>query len=217
MSSKGEVTSDENEQYLSYKYMGTDSTESDCIKKHVEFTKQADALQFATSHPSLKVFSCELSPQWRSYLVCDFNAFWEIYSRSSDKHFYEVIPRPSSVKLFLDLEFYKDLNKEKDGSIMRYILLSLIDKKLKEDFDIENSSTHVIILDSSSKEKFSNHLIYPNVGFTNIKECGTFICKVLSSMSSAERNQLEVKTNTESAKLFVDTKGSLQKNEHPLT
>ena len=36
-------------------------------------------------------------------------------------------------------EFYKDLNKEKDGSIMRSILLSLIDKKLKEDFDIEKA------------------------------------------------------------------------------
>ena len=211
MSSKGEVTSDEHEPYLCYKYMGTDNKESECIKKHVEFTKQADAIQFATSHPTLKVFSCELSPQRRSFLVCDFNAFWEIYSRSSDKNFYEVIPRPSSVKLFLDLEFYKDFNKEKDGSIMRSTLLSLIDKKLKEDFDIENSSTHVIILDSSSEEKFSNHLIYPSVVFTNIKECGTFVSEVLSSMSSAERNQLEVKTNTESAKLFVDTKGSLQK------
>ena len=54
-------------------------------------------------------------------------------------------------------------------------LINLVNLDVKSSFDIHSIKTDVLILDSSSSLKFSNHIIFQNIVFENNKSCLSYI------------------------------------------
>ena len=128
-------------------------------------------------------------------IVSDLETFWKAYHLSERKNYYEVIISEAPVKLFLDLEFYHKLNVEKNGTEMTRELILVLDDALVSEYSKKESSKGVIILDSSCHEKFSNHVIFTSVIFPNIRECGYFIKKTISSFNEEQRGLFQVNIN----------------------
>ena len=66
------------------------------------------------------------------------------------------------VKLFLDLEFYTSLNEEKNKLEVLTSVIELVILQLDIKYCKKISMEDVLILDSSTKGKFSFHLIFPS-------------------------------------------------------
>ena len=197
---------DSDQQYLIYKYVKKSDSDPDSVGLKF-FSRQKDAIKCALSSKNLdlRVFAFETSPHCRRFLVANLKEFWDKYKTEDEKHFYEVIISDKNVKLFLDLEFHRHVNQDKDGDKMTHSLISLIDYHLQQFFNISDASQNVIILDSSDDRRFSRHVTFQTAHFSNIKECGEFVDQVLSIMSDSDRGLFEVKSETgDQVKLFVD-------------
>ena len=136
-------------------------------KSWTVFSRQNDAIECASKKSDQKVFALEISREARTFLVCDVDNFWNYYNKLTQKHFYEVIVTGAPVKLFLDLEFYEEFNEECDGQRMTKELISVFVSFLKTTYNIQDSGDGVIILDSSNIDKFSHHVIFTSVYFSN--------------------------------------------------
>ncbi|KAL5980469.1 hypothetical protein ACLOJK_028377 [Asimina triloba] len=81
--------------------------------------------------------------------------------------------------LYFDLEFDKKVNPEKDGVEMVDILISVIFDLLMEKYAIQGDQKWVVELDSSTKEKFSRHLIIhiPEMAFKDNSHVGAFVAE----------------------------------------
>ena len=70
----------------------------------------------------------------RIYIVCDKRTFFSFYKDfpTNEKKHYEVIKSASPLKLYFDLEFIKQFNKNKDGNdIVSYFISYVIRDGLK--------------------------------------------------------------------------------------
>ena len=202
------AANDSDQQYLVYKYVKKSDNDHDSVGLKF-FSKQKDAIKSAlsSSNLDLRVFAFQISPICRRFLVANIKEFWDKYKTEDEKHFYEVIisDKNANVKLFLDLEYHRHVNQDKDGDNMTNSLISLIDNHLQQFYNISDASQNVIILDSSDDRKFSKHVTFQTAQFSNIKECGEFVDQVLSIMSDSDRGLFEVKSETgDQVKLFVD-------------
>ena len=63
-------------------------------------------------------------------------------------------------KLYFDLEYLLDSNNDKDGNLLTDITIEVVKRSLLLDFGVETNLEDVIILDSTTKKKFSRHLIF---------------------------------------------------------
>ena len=63
-------------------------------------------------------------------------------------------------KLYFDLEYLLDSNNSKDGNLLTDITIEVVKRSLLLDFGVETNLEDVIILDSTTKKKFSRHLIF---------------------------------------------------------
>ena len=173
------------------------------------FTKQEDAIQCSSSIQNSKVFSYEVSKSGqRKFVTCSASAFWEFYKRLplEKKNHYEVLVEGSPVKLFFDLEFWKQNNSEKDGLEMIEYLVTAVSKTLNEKHSIKSRPDDVLSLDSSSSEKFSCHLIFQQCVFPNIGKCKDFVTELLNSLNlkEVEDHLLKVQDREGNTKLFID-------------
>ena len=66
------------------------------------------------------------------------------------------------VKLYFDLDFYIELKNSKRKSDVLKCVIKVAIGQLNEQFGFKLSTNDVLILDSSSKLKFSYHLIFPS-------------------------------------------------------
>ena len=198
------TSNESDEQFLVYKYpKRSDKVSSGTGIKL--FSKQKDAIKYALSENVLRVFAFEISQFCRRFLVANVKEFWEKYKIEGEKNFYEVLVCGEPVRLFLDLEYTKSINQDKEGDNMTLSLISLFKNHLQNIFNISDASQNVIILDSSNHQKFSQHVTFPTVQFKNIKQCGDFVYQVLSAISDNDRGIFEVKSEKgDPVKLFVD-------------
>ncbi|XP_014670251.1 PREDICTED: DNA-directed primase/polymerase protein-like isoform X2 [Priapulus caudatus] len=92
----------------------------------------------------------------RKFLVTSLSRFWKFYwdLRSTERHYYEVIPEGAKSRLYFDLEFSFVHNPDKQGPAM-YVC-----KHLLEAYGLHCDRTLVLDLDATTVKKFSRHLIF---------------------------------------------------------
>ncbi|XP_034448872.1 DNA-directed primase/polymerase protein [Hippoglossus hippoglossus] len=147
------------------------------------FPRQSLAIGFAQScKEAIHVFALEKeksSQGQRIYLVTSYTELWHYYRTypQSLMHCYEVIPEGAVCKLYFDLEFHKPSNKGADGKTMVSSLIQFVCNKLMEVYGLECSVKNVLTLESSTEEKFSQHLIFnlQNAVFKDNIHVGRFI------------------------------------------
>ena len=132
------------------------------------FPRQAAALQEAAARPGLRlmVFGCEERVPGgggkRSYLVCHPSVFWQYDEQKSpdSRCSYEVIRQGTPCKLYLDLEYDKTLNTDRDGDAMVDTFIKVMATAVEHLFGVKCARSDVIDLCASSERKFSRHLIF---------------------------------------------------------
>ncbi|XP_060938646.1 DNA-directed primase/polymerase protein [Limanda limanda] len=147
------------------------------------FPRQSLAIGLAQScKEAVHVFALEKEKSGqgqRIYLVTSYTELWHYYRTypQSLMHCYEVIPEGAVCKLYFDLEFHKPSNKGADGKTMVSSLIQFVCNKLVEVYGLECSVKNVLTLESSTEEKFSQHLIFnlQNAVFKDNIHVGRFI------------------------------------------
>uniref|UniRef100_A0A8D3CKY5 DNA-directed primase/polymerase protein n=1 Tax=Scophthalmus maximus TaxID=52904 RepID=A0A8D3CKY5_SCOMX len=163
------------------------------------FPRQSPAVSFAQScREAVHVFALEnekTTQGQRIYLVTSYSELWHYYRTYTQTlmHCYEVIPEGAVCKLYFDLEFHRPSNKGADGKTMVSSLIQYVCDKLMEVYGIECSAKNVLSLDSSTEEKFSQHLIFnlQNAVFKDNIHVGRFIHAVLLPVLSKTKNGKE--------------------------
>ncbi|XP_020095480.1 DNA-directed primase/polymerase protein isoform X3 [Ananas comosus] len=144
------------------------------------FPRQEEAMRFSKAHAQSKVFSYQdyLTGQ-RRFLVSTYDEFWGRYKNMDCKfrHHYEVIQDGSPCHLYFDLEFDKKVNNDKNVNEMVDTLISITFNALSDKYSIQGSQEWIIELDSSTREKFSRHLIVriPKTAFKDNSHVGAFV------------------------------------------
>lgn len=92
---------------------------------------------------------------------------------SNNHNIYEMIKPNVETKLYFDLEAI--LNDGEDDTLFRTFFITAIAHILNTDFDTLITNDDITILNSSRKNKFSNHIIYQSIKFNNIEEQKIFI------------------------------------------
>ncbi|XP_037091304.1 DNA-directed primase/polymerase protein-like [Pollicipes pollicipes] len=116
------------------------------------------------------VFGCEERAPGgggrRVYLVCHPNVFWRCDVQKQPEHrcTYEVIRQGVPCKLYLDLEFDRTLNADRDGDAMVDLFIRMIAAAVDHLFQIKCTRRDVVDLCASSNKKFSRHLIFNSKG-----------------------------------------------------
>uniref|UniRef100_A0A670ITU4 DNA-directed primase/polymerase protein n=1 Tax=Podarcis muralis TaxID=64176 RepID=A0A670ITU4_PODMU len=186
------------------------------------FHRQTQAFNFAkTCKQDVHVFALEKNAEnkQRIYLVTTYTELWfyyRTYNETSLMHCYEVIPEEAVCKLYFDLEFYIPANQEADGKQMVADLIEFICKKIDEHYGIKCSLEDVLNLDSSTKEKFSCHLIFllHNAAFKNNIHIGNFLRKFLQPAVLLTRKRDAtvpvVVSRSQSCKAATDLPSSLE-------
>ncbi|GJQ12621.1 hypothetical protein GpartN1_g4412.t1 [Galdieria partita] len=152
--------------------------------KCFHFPTQSAALEAAAKLPGLELFSEDLdSSGTRHYLLASYNDFWEIYRKRTNKHFYEVIRENVSCKLYFDLEYVQACNTHIQESLLLESIAKLVKEGLKQILKRKDYALlpylRCLVLDSSSKEKFSKHIVFPKIVFPNNRIAGKFISTLL--------------------------------------
>ncbi|XP_040891408.1 DNA-directed primase/polymerase protein isoform X2 [Toxotes jaculatrix] len=163
------------------------------------FPRQSLAISFAQGcKEAVHVFALEKEETTlgqRIFLVTSYSELWHYYRTftKSLMHCYEVIPEGAVCKLYFDLEFHKPSNKGADGKTMVSSLIKYVCDKLMEVYGIECSAKNVLNLDSSTEEKFSQHLIFnlQKAAFKDNIHVGRFIHAVLQPILSNSGSFLE--------------------------
>ncbi|XP_006401781.2 DNA-directed primase/polymerase protein [Eutrema salsugineum] len=181
------------------------------------FPRQDEAIKFEKRHENVRVFSYQdhFSGQ-RRFLVSTYEEFWKRY-KSMDprhRHHYEVIQEGLPCHMYFDLEFSQKENEGRNVDEMVDILISVILEALHEKYAIEGQDDWIIELDSSTKEKFSRHVIViiPKVAFKDNSHVGAFVGELCSRIVSAKEKDerlgklfVHKEANDSASLLFVDT------------
>jgi hypothetical protein len=120
--------------------------------------------------------------------------------RPSDKRCsYEVIPVDTHCKLYFDLEFNKQANPASDGNKMVETLMAVSFWAFEDIYQLKVTKSDVLVLDASTPNKFSQHLIYQmsEVVFQDNNHVGNFVkylmtqvkeCRVPKVNADEQRN-----------------------------
>ncbi|XP_071712039.1 uncharacterized protein [Rutidosis leptorrhynchoides] len=183
------------------------------------FPRQDEAMKFAKDKGDMRIFSYQdhTSGQ-RRFLVSTYKEFWRRYKNMSPKfrHHYEVIQEGLPCHLYFDLEFNIKENPERNGDEMVDLLILITFEALLEKYSIEGDTNWIVELDSSTKDKFSRHLIIriPGIAFKDNIHVGAFVAEICSRIHSARGRdkrfeQLFISKDSSSTDvpchLFVDT------------
>lgn len=183
------------------------------------FPRQEEAMKCCKEYAGSRVFSYQdhVNGQ-RRFLVSTYKEFWRRYKLMNPRfrHHYEVIQEGLPCHLYFDLEFNKRENMEKKGDEMVDLFLVVVFDALREKYQIEANHDCVIELDSSTKEKFSRHVILrlPQTAFKDNLHAGAFVAEVCSRINISREtdgkfNNLFVSKGSNSAENqcqpFVDT------------
>ena len=181
--------------------------ENDQTIPRKSFNKLLDAKIYAGKFPKSFIFSYEVQLGGiRQYLVIDLDQFWSIYRRLEVRHHYEVITYPSKSKLYLDLEYGKQLNPQKDGYIMVQRLLQCINSYLRSEYHCSSDLRDVVILEASTKSKFSIHVIYSKIVFGTNLDIKFFVKGLIKSFNLEERLLFSCVGKDDRKCLFIDQK-----------
>lgn len=164
-----------------------------------KFHKQKDAFIYADMlNDDVKVFSKEITKKnedkvdgKRTFIVADYESFWDVYKKHTHKHFYEVIRENTPCKLYFDIDSPNIDKKEGEGLILS--LIDLIVERMKFDFNKNVSYDSFIDLDSTSNEKFSHHLIVNDCVFINNEVMGYYVNYLVNEFISVNEKYEKLK------------------------
>ena len=143
------------------------------------FDKQEDALRHSDKNDEglNGVFVLQKFGGRRRFLSTTYPIFQSKYLALSVElcHFYELIRRDKPCRLYFDVDYPQVPPYYTVGSITVDCLIRYVNHCLNVQFGKQCSRSDVVILDSSTNEKFSQHIIYPAVIFRNNTECGYFV------------------------------------------
>uniref|UniRef100_A0A914CM56 DNA-directed primase/polymerase protein n=1 Tax=Acrobeloides nanus TaxID=290746 RepID=A0A914CM56_9BILA len=131
------------------------------------FFRQAEAFEYAITRSKGRgrVFSFEtptLEAGKRRFLATDLKKFWNWYKSedSTSRHFYELIQEDLPVRLYFDLEYPIEFNRDVNPQEILKEFFALVCELIREAFQFEvNPEKNFLILDSTSATKFSAHVI----------------------------------------------------------
>lgn len=158
------------------------------------FPRQQEALDYAKTKSSGCIsFTYEQSNGQRYFMVAHPETFWYYDSRKphNERHTYEIIPEGNPCKLYFDIEFNRKENPDSDGNKMLETFVKTIIMFVKQKFDVMCSEEDVLDLDSSTVEKFSHHLIFQSLVFSNNLQAGyfvRFVCSEINKFLSEDYN-----------------------------
>ena len=78
-------------------------------------------------------------------------------------------------------------NEGKDGVSFLKSLMDFLIKSVKEKLNLECSKSEIVVLDSTTQEKFSIHLIFPNIIFQDNKHVLQFISEITNEKEYHEK------------------------------
>ena len=107
-----------------------------------------------------------------------------------DRCYYEVIRENCPCKLYFDIEYHVEYNPNINGNELIEIFKDYLIEYILNELNIEMSRKDIIDLTSSTKSKFSRHLIiiFPtNAVFKNNQQCGIFVRKLCDSMRKSAK------------------------------
>lgn len=147
-----------------------------------DFPRQEMAFQFfdslsAAQRVDTKIFSYELlATGRRKFLVAGMKTFYEKYLSAPPKHrhVYEIIRDGFPCRLYFDLEFHKPSNPGVDGDALTSRWISLVVWKVQSLLGFCLGPEHVIVLDSTTADKFSKHLMLQVPSGTHYSGLGYF-------------------------------------------
>ncbi|XP_011686015.1 PREDICTED: DNA-directed primase/polymerase protein-like [Wasmannia auropunctata] len=203
-----------------------------------EFHKQADALAAASEHSTKTDTLCTFvyqrpSDGSRRFVVAHPEVYWWYYKVKppEERCSYEIIPKDSPCWLYLDLEYPIELNPLCNGPRMTRTLIDIIRAYLLNHYHLLCDRSNFLILDSTSSNKFSRHVIFTmkDMAFKDYSHVGKFIKTIYNDMllylrsdtpthgildhfDKADIEEMLVKTQ-HGEKLFVDN-GVYTKNRH---
>ncbi|XP_025423233.1 DNA-directed primase/polymerase protein-like [Sipha flava] len=158
------------------------------------FPRQQEALDYAKEKScGCMSFTYEQSNGQRYFMVAHPETFWYYDSRKPqyERHTYEIITEGHPCKLYFDLEYDCKENPESNGTKMLETFVKVIILFVRQRFDVLCSQEDVLDLDSSTSEKFSHHLVFPTLVFSNNIEAGyfvKFVCTEIDKFLSEDHN-----------------------------
>ncbi|KAL7079885.1 hypothetical protein ACQ4LE_000567 [Meloidogyne hapla] len=137
------------------------------LKKFTIEARQQEAINKMKSKksPNTRVFSFEdihFKPGCRRFIAVELRDFYLWYRECASelKHFYEIILEDFPCRLYFDLEFPYDCNKEADGAALTIEFCKIVCSSLHSLLNIAlDPNKNFLILDSSNASKFSAHVI----------------------------------------------------------
>lgn len=158
------------------------------------FPRQQEALDYVkTKSHGCMTFTYEQSNGQRYFMVAHPETFWYYDSRKplNERHTYEIIMENHPCKLYFDLEFDHKENPESNGVKMLETFVKIILMFVKQKFDLACNEDDVLDLDSSTVDKFSHHLIFQSLVFSNNLQAGyfvKFVCAEVNKFLSEDHN-----------------------------
>jgi hypothetical protein len=134
----------------------------DCLIKASPCSSAVDASDTSCSS-YYKLFSFEsLQSGKRSFVVGSLSKFYSLYFDLPlhHRHVYEIIRHSFPCRLYFDLEYLVPYNPLMDGNLLTKKFISLIFWKFYSLFHLCLDWKNVLVLDSTTDEKFSKHLIF---------------------------------------------------------
>ena len=133
------------------------------------FSRQREAFAFFDALPgqdrrNIKLFQCELPHTGkREFVVCSARKYYEIYHAigavdKAKRHHYEIIRDGFPCRAYFDLEFAKAANPHVDGEALTVRWLQCVAWKVHAVFGLALDRESFVVLDSSTKDKFSKHV-----------------------------------------------------------
>ena len=131
---------------------------------------------------NIPIFSKDINKNGaKSFFCCGYEYFIKsFYKNQSSKNIYEVIQEHKPTKVFLDFDcLSKNCSRKKFDNDFNDFINKSLEVLAKNYDDLNEDEIDVLILDSTTKEKYSFHVIL-QIAFENLTMVKNFIDYVLS-------------------------------------
>jgi hypothetical protein len=147
------------------------------------FGRQCEAVEACeTAGTAHGVFVSQRFDGTRRFLVASYDDFAQSYMTQVAErcHFFEVICVNRPCRLYFDVDVALDEPRTVATSLLTFIIVDYVCHCLSVIFQLSCCRSDVLVLDSSTPTKFSQHLIFPNVVFKTNTQCGGFVKQIIS-------------------------------------
>lgn len=159
----------------------------DCSREPLRsFPTQQLAFDFADARSphAAQVWAYEIDQSGRRrFIVASTSSFWRWYRtvlrRQAPLHVYEVIREGKPCRLYFDLEFRRTDSETRalNGRLLTDSVVATTAQLLEDCYGVTEArrAANCVVLNSTTDDKFSVHLIFPDIVFENNCLAGEFV------------------------------------------